>query len=372
MSDESVRFASHGPFLDRVDRYIARIFCSSYLVAFLFFFGAFVVIDLFSRADDFIETAGALGIPGGKMVSMVAALYLYSSPSVFLQVAPFVTVIGVIVTVARILQANELIPILMSGRSVFRTLRSVFLMGGILTLIMILIQELVSPYVGSRRISLAEYLSDGERVFDLDIFIQDQQGRIWSKVKFDPATEIVHEASLSLREGEQGEVFAHGVAQFLRYDQAAKVWRAKEPFDWTVENDKVVTVEQLTEIESSIDPAQIGALLKEAFDLSFQELGHLSALTEEPRYQVLLHYHVTFPLTNVLLILLALPFVIRYEKRSMLLGLAAAFFVCGVYFGIDMAMRSLGENYLHPVLAAWFTPIFFGALGISLFDGIRT
>ena len=63
------------------------------------------------------------------------------------------------------------------------------------------------------------------------------------------------------------------------------------------------------------------------------------------------------------LVLLALPFVIRYERKGLLLGLAFAFMSCGLYFGFDFALRGLGENHLHPVLAAWFTPIFFGALG---------
>ena len=103
------------PMVDRIDRYIIRVFTSSYLVAFLFFFGAFVVIDLFANIDDFIETAQDMGVESSELFRRVCGYYLYGSPAVFLQVAPFVTVIGVIVTVARLQQSNEMIPILMSG-----------------------------------------------------------------------------------------------------------------------------------------------------------------------------------------------------------------------------------------------------------------
>ena len=124
--------------------------------------------------------------------------------------------------------------------------------------------------------------------------------------------------------------------------------------------------------ESSVTPRQITAGAKEPFDLSFAELGALFGRTKQARFQVLLHYHITFPITNLLLLLLALPFVVRYDRQRVMHGLAIAFLLCIAYFGVDSALRSLGEQRLHPVLAAWFTPLFFGALGISLFDGMKS
>jgi lipopolysaccharide export LptBFGC system permease protein LptF len=357
--------------MDRTDRYIGRLFWSSYGIAFLFFFGAFVVMDLFGHADRFLDTAREEQIPGGRMLALVATYYLYASPSVFLQVAPFVTVIGVTVTMARLMQSNELIPILMSGRSVFRMLRPIFLYGGLLTVVMILIQELVAPTVGTKRIALYTYLNHGRRSFSFDMPIKDHQGNLWRRLRFDIHGDRILSASISRWDGER-----HAHAPEIppcTYDSVRQGWVPEHPITWTVYQDGLeAQSHQVDFIPSTMDPRQIGALVKDAFDLSFRELGYLYSLTDASRYEVLLHYHITFPLTNILLILLALPFIIRYERGGMLLGLATAFIFCGMYFGVDLVMRSLGENRIHPILAAWFTPIFFGALGISLFDGIRT
>jgi lipopolysaccharide export LptBFGC system permease protein LptF len=123
---------------------------------------------------------------------------------------------------------------------------------------------------------------------------------------------------------------------------------------------------------SSLSLRQMVAQEKEPFDLSFAELGQLFASSKQPRFQVLMHYHVTFPAANLLLLLLAVPFVLRYDRQRVMSGLAVAFFLCVAYFAVDAALRGMGEKTLHPVLAAWFAPLFFGALGITLFDGVRT
>lgn len=358
---------------DRVDRYISRVFWSSYGVAFFFFFGAFMVIDLFANVDEFVETARDLSIPAAEVLGYIAAYYMYSSPSVFLQVAPFVTVIGVIVCVTRLLQANELIPILMSGRSIYRTLRPVLVHAAILTVGMILLQELLAPRFGAQRIRLREFLTDGKKLIDLELPLEDRQGNRWSRVQYNLKSGSIVRAAVSHRE--DGRYRYTSPLRNLEYDTSVTRpgWRSASPFRWDViEKDQDKRTESTDFIESSLTPEQVAALVKEAFDLSFRELGQLLAATGESRYKVLLHYHITFPLTNVLLVLLSLPFVLRYERRSRLVGLAAAFAACGLYFGADFALRGLGENHLNPVLAAWFTPIFFGALGISLFDGVRT
>ena len=95
--------------------------------------------------------------------------------------------------------------------------------------------------------------------------------------------------------------------------------------------------------------------------------------TGKPKWKVLLHYHLTFPLSNLLLLLLGLPFVLRPGARSIMLGMVIAIVICGAYFAFDAMMRNLGEKEnLHPVLAAWFAVIFFGSLGVVLLDSVKT
>jgi len=172
--------------LDRVDRYVLRYFGSSLVVVFLFFFGFFMVIDLFANAEDFIDTARKQGVAARTMTGWVAGYYLYKSPAVFLQVAPFVTVIGALVAVARMNRSNELIPVLMAGRSIFRMLRPLFMAAFVLAAFMLFVQEFVAPASSDHRLAKYSFLHDGRLNVRVRAPLSDEQGNQWSKLEVDP------------------------------------------------------------------------------------------------------------------------------------------------------------------------------------------
>lgn len=357
---------------DRIDRYVLRYFATSLAVVFLFFFGFFMVIDLFTNAEDFIDTARRHAIPARTMALRVAGYYLSKSPSVFLQVAPFVTVIGALVAVARMNRSNELIPVLMSGRSIFRMLRPLFVAACGLAALMLLVQEFVAPAASDKRLAQYSYLRDGRfsvRVGDLS----DDQGNQWTRPEIDPLSGTLVRATVRRITLQDGSTRIDRVELAdATFDSARGGWTQAGGVR-SVWND--ATGHHATNLDlfpSSLSPRQILAQQKEPFDLSFAELGRLFAASHQPRFEVLMHYHVTFPLANLLLLLLAIPFVLRYDRQRVMQGLAVAFFLCVAYFAVDAALRGMGEKTLHPILAAWFAPLLFGALGITLFDGVRT
>jgi len=355
---------------DRLDRYVVRYLISSLAVVFVFFFGFFMVIDLFANADEFVDNARKLGISARRMTRLVAGYYLFKSPSVFLQVAPFATVIGGIVAIARMNRFNELIPVLMSGRSIFRMLRPVFVVAGGLTLLMLLVQEFVAPAASDRRLADYTFLRKGETTTEIRAQLTDAAGYHWGGLRFDPISRVLEHASIGRIEGSRVDKIE---LDHARFDERRGGWTMEGGVPAITYEPAGGRITKLLDLfPTSLTPRLITAQEKEPFDLSFAELGFLFGLTNQPRWQVLLHYHVTFPLTNLLLLLLAIPFVLRYDRQRVMQGLAIAFFVCVAYFGVDSALRTLGEHKLHPILAAWFSPLFFGALGISLFDGVRT
>ncbi len=355
--------------LDRLDRYVIRHFFGSLAVVFVFFFGFFMVIDLFANADEFVDTAHKHAIPARTMAGWVAGFYLYKSPSVFLQVAPFVTVISAIAAVARMNRQNELIPVLMSGRSIFRMLRPLFFCAGALTLLMLGVQELVAPAASDHRLARQSFLREGEQSTRIRTQLEDHEGRYWSAIKIDPISGLLERASVRRVVRDRIEIVDLANA---RYDAARGGWTMAGGVHEIVADADGQTDHVLDLLPSDLTPRRITAQEKEPFDLSFAELGYLFGATRQSRFQVLMHYHVTFPLANLLLLLLAIPFVLRYDRQRVMQGFAIAFFLCVAYFGVDAALRTLGESKLHPVLAAWFAPLLFGALGISLFDGIRS
>ena len=94
---------------------------------------------------------------------------------------------------------------------------------------------------------------------------------------------------------------------------------------------------------------------------------------DDRSYQMVLQYHVTFPLGNVVLVLIGLPLLMHHERRRGARNLAAGSCLCILYFATDFVFRKLGlENALEPKMAAWMPILVFGSLGIVLFDSMKT
>ena len=108
--------------------------------------------------------------------------------------------------------------------------------------------------------------------------------------------------------------------------------------------------------------------------LSYSDLREMT-VTRPNRADVRLslHRHITWPLANVLLLLLVLPMAVHYERGSRIGRVLLAIGLCGGYMLLDLVCQSLGQrNFVHPVVAAWIPPIFFGSLGCVLFGSTRT
>jgi lipopolysaccharide export LptBFGC system permease protein LptF len=109
-------------------------------------------------------------------------------------------------------------------------------------------------------------------------------------------------------------------------------------------------------------------------EYSYTDLLELRELQPGRRdYLIALHQHVTFPLANLVLLLLALPFAVSFERGSKVGRVVLAIVFCGLYLVIDLSCQNLGQKgWLHPVVAAWVPTILFGSLGLVIFSGIRT
>jgi lipopolysaccharide export LptBFGC system permease protein LptF len=75
----------------------------------------------------------------------------------------------------------------------------------------------------------------------------------------------------------------------------------------------------------------------------------------------------------LVLVLVGLPLLLRHDRGGGAKTLASAFGLCVAYFAVDFACRNLGlQGALDAPIAAWLPVLFFGSLGIVLYDGMRT
>jgi lipopolysaccharide export system permease protein len=109
-------------------------------------------------------------------------------------------------------------------------------------------------------------------------------------------------------------------------------------------------------------------------ELSYRELGILSHRDpDDVSFQTLLQYNLTFPLANLVLLMVAVPWMLGRERGKRLEGLMVGCLMCVFYFCFEFFTRALGmDGDLSPVMASWLPILIFGSLGIVLMESIRT
>lgn len=365
--------------LGRLDRYVASIFVSSYATSLLVVVGLFFVMDMASNLNRYLEPW-----PDGTKVptSTVLRFYGLNIPFLFLQSAPFVTLTAGMFTVVRLLKSNEIEACLAAGISARRALMPVFVGGFFIAAGVFGLREWMAESLVPKRDAIRYTLTEKrhERVYE-KLWLRDLNGSVVRLGEFrpaagDPPVAEVRDLRAVLRD-ERGTVSIEADRAVWTQREGGPAWRleggerkivgqearTREPVDWL--DGFEFTPEMALTFQRN---------LENPLELSFAESASLARRDPDSVvYQTLLQYHLTFPLANVVLLLIGVPLLLRHERGSSAEGLAKGLLLCVFFFGFDFVFRNLGiQGDLDPLLASWAPVILFGSAGVVLYDSIAT
>ncbi|MFQ5505143.1 MAG: LptF/LptG family permease [Planctomycetota bacterium] len=367
-------------FLGLLDLYIWKVCLGSFAACLFFVLGLFVLFHLLMNVDDYLSNIR--GEPGGFF--LILEFYILTLPFNFLLVAPFITVTAGMFAVSRLMGANEVVPMLFTGRSLHRVLSPVFLMGVLMAVLMGLTREFVLPDIFTLKDDLEYRLTARSPVERRGRVVRDRivpldQGVTLGVGEYMVGSRQLNDMRIHDRRDETDYQVISADTAYYRDDAGERPgWHliGGQHFSWDEDQSMSIDFIPAEEFEGFV-PVNLRKLLKgrqELMDLSYSDLvRYVSDQPEVKAWTVALHYHLSFPLANVLLLLLALPFALRFERGSKTERVFFALLVCGAYLVIDLISRNLGEKgIVHPVVATWFPTVLFGSLGVVMFDTVRT
>ncbi|MEZ5979395.1 MAG: LptF/LptG family permease [Planctomycetota bacterium] len=315
-----------------LDRYVGRVFLGAYLLAALLVVGLFLVVDLAGNLDEYLKPASD-GTP--TPATKVLRYYVLHLPFLYLQVAPFVTLIAGLFTVSRLQKSREIVAALSAGVSARRLLAPLFGAGLLLTTGTIALREYASSTIGFEvgvmHVELEEHLStlvlEGVRFKDLEGEMI-QLDRFWPA---DPDTieelgpwdrrapRAARFAGLTAVRDEGGRWLSYRVGTG-RHDDDADTWRLRDGQLVEVDSDGRADT-QLATLSGRLDfePAEVWRAWKgrnTPLDLSLREARALARRDPQNiQYRTLSTYLLTFPFANMLL-LVGPPFPLQYERGA--------------------------------------------------------
>jgi lipopolysaccharide export LptBFGC system permease protein LptF len=365
-----------------LDRYITRIFISTFGVVLLFVLGVFFVIHTFSLIDSVLEARDELRGHGLTVPGVLLRYYGVSIPFFFQQLAPFITVIAATIALIRLMRGNELTPMIIAGRSPGRITLPVYVCGGIIAVMMLAIQQWAVPRLADAQSRYKRYADgDFEGTVDDLPFMVDGFGNSWSVGEWLPDQAVVKDVKIRrFTDPKSGEIVGTLSAESARYvedgpsgsgwyPEGATLLHLDGMWDEPLPDDRPLPTDLLPEaLEAARKSRDAGKMLS----LS-EAAGIVARYPDLPHQRVAFHSLITWPLGSLLLLFLGMPFILKLGERNLFVGIGVSLTLCGAYFGVDTICRDLGSRAaLPPTVAAWLPIVIFVSIAITLHDAFRS
>lgn len=358
----------------KLDRYVGSLFVGAYATALLLIVGLVEILHLAGNLRFFQDWEDGQGAP----TSWILRYCALEAPFLYLQIAPFVTAVAAVFTVSKLLKHNELVACLNAGISARRLLLPLYAAALLVGAAMFVLREAATPSLGPERDRLYEMLNKQTLDPALDsLRLRDIQGNVVLAQSFRPQSERIERLQVIGRRDRVFFLISADAATWQMRPQGGMEWRLdggqlREEFgDSSVRRD-IEWLEGVSFTPDDLLLARKGD--KDPLGLSFSEIDQLARRDPDNlEFQTLLHYHLTFPLANLVLVLITLPFLLGRERGRNAEGVVVACLMCVFYFAADFVTRSLGmDGSLSAVWASWGAVLVFGAAGAALTEGMRT
>ena len=354
-----------------LDRYILKSILIIFAGTVFTFAFLFILIDLFTNLQDFIEKSVGLNV--------IVQYYISFLPSVIVQTSTMACLISVLFTYSSLNAHNEIIAVRASGMNFWQITRPALVFALFVSALVFLVNEkfvpqssMINQEIRDTQIKVApSQKGKGEPIIH-NLTFYGLKNRLFFIDTFDPNTNeltgitiIGHdhnqnliEKIMALKGKWTGIAWKFFNCQITTYNSASR----------NVASDFRISKEKLMDIKEN--PKDF---LKQRMDISSMNLRQLhsyikrfsgsGAIKTINNLRVDLHQKITFPLRNFIIVLIGLPFALMSvgkRKGMTFTSIAIAMVIGFLYYISDAVGLALAKGEaLLPWEGAWLTPIIF-------------
>ena len=365
--------------MNLIDRMLTRSFVKAYIVCLVSLLSLYIVVDLFTNLEDFYENHDTLG----AVLKHIGTYYGFKVTQIFDRLCEAIVLMAAAFTVAWAQRSNELIPLLSGGVSIQRVVRPILIASGFMLILAIINQECVIPKIGT-------YLTndrddpDGSKELVVQGGYEPNgihlEGRVGSRKEL-----LVKEFYVVIPQNIAGSLINLS-AEEARYRPPGP---GKHTGGWLLTKTTPAELENWNNpVLESIDPGKYFLKTAEVdFDVitrarnwyNFASTARLRSELRKPdsarlaSMAVLFHSRLVRPLLGFILVLSGVSLILKDQNRNIFISAGFCVGLCGIFFAVTFACKSLGDNeYLPPSLAAWAPILYFGPFSVAWFERMQT
>ncbi len=378
------------------DKYIIRSFLVSLVICTLALVSLFVIVDTFTKLSNLVERWSGTGRGVTDLLIMIARMNGTMMPVIIYDLLPVLTLAAAMFTVVSLKRSNELTALLASGVSIYRILWPLFLAAIFMSVLQILNKEILIPRHSEDIYSWVRVREDRERLGRHLASLEDSYGNVIFAARY-----IIKE---------QTQYGAH-ITRYYRSEpvrrrmvvvNAEKARWSALPAGWLYTNGTRISYDRAGDVlsqesfgdEGFLVPLVSGAQRPADFEIvtdvtpvkletqqvdilyrpSLRLLEHIREHGMRADIAFELNRRMAAPLTNIVLLLIGLPFVLKREIKSPFLAVLAAVLIAGFFLALTLLCENLAleGTFLTPLTGAWAPIIIFAPIGVLLFDSIES
>ncbi|HEU4333603.1 MAG TPA: LPS export ABC transporter permease LptG [Candidatus Eisenbacteria bacterium] len=354
-----------------LDRYVLRETLTALLAGLLFFVAVFIVVDIFEKIDTYLDNR----VPAAT----VASFYLMSIPGIALQVLPMATLLSCLLALGQLGRTNELTAMRTAGFGPGRIAAPLIAMAALLSGAAFVVNEVVLPDLNAERLKLyrEEIKKEGTEgtLIRSNLAYLGSGGRTFLIRTYDIAHREMRE--VVIQEVHENTLVGRIDAATARWERDRWVFRNGYTRRFDAGGETAARFTELTIPGLKEGPADFAEAEEDPKALSYWELEHYIGRLKQSgsrvqRYLVELYLKISFPLTNLIVVVIGVALALRNRRGGLALAFGLSVFISFLYYAAIRTGQALGHNgALPPLLAAWMGNLVFGALALELFRRAR-
>jgi lipopolysaccharide export system permease protein len=363
-----------------LDRMFLLSYFRSYVIVWTSLIGLYVVIDLFTHLDDFVNKPGGLAASARVLLHY----YGYRIPQLFDLMAEPITLMAAAFTVSWMQRNNELLPQLSAGIPTRRAIRPVLLGAAITLSLSPLNQEFLIPAVADQ-LMIARDDPEGAKAQLLMGAYDTQTGIHLEGFQGFRKDRKVDKLNITFPENSPSGMIHMTAAEGIYVP----------PGDGPLTGGWMLTRTTPDSFDDKL-PTNLVALGTGRFFLKVQDADYdavcrggtwyiyapttkLRTMLSDPeprrrgKMAVLFHTRVTRPLVGATMVILGLSVILFNPNRHVIISAGLCMALSALLNLFVIACKYLGDqDVLPPPLAAWLPVILFGPPALVAFDSVHT
>lgn len=347
-----------------VERYVLREFIRYFYLSLIFFIALVIVVRLGEKdIGDFAS--------GNMSFSEALKSILYKIPDRIMQVIPASVIMGAFFSLGKFSQNNELTAMKAVGINMTQIMIPIFVCSALVCMLSMVFNDQVVSQANRKAYEIQQKIS--RSLYNNMIFKLGDNRSLYVHT-LDPSSGRIDGITIYEYKN-QNEIASEIFAKSAQWKGGS--WILTNAVYYTFDSHKKTIENYPTlKLDLGLDPIALAESTKKPSEMTFfnlrKRIENMRKSGRAVRAELVeIHHRISYPLASLVVVIIAVPFAIRFGGigvSGIAVGFLFTLFLLFLYWGIAIAtFEALGKaGKLPPLMACWSANLLFAALGLGL------